>query len=292
MGKRQPWTCKHHTRSWDEKRVAIQPVQGRGHQQLQLSHVCDDWLLAETSGRPGHGAGTDAVRDKSQSQKKQRQCSLSPNPRRHHQLVPATSRLYQQVGDSRASFQVDERTRNRWVGSSWVISPPKPRAIAQFHRCYNYCWRFCVSSTRGRSTSMSDLFTSYWWGMLDEWFSGEDARVPCEPASRRGDVALLAAGRVLTRLTHVFLTASDGILLDDLLAYVTPSDAAALLQGLESEGEFAEDLARVIFDIFDKYQLWVRPTRANLREQLLSLTWVELIVKPCYYCLQTMRGVP
>ena len=45
-----------------------------------------------------------------------------------------------------------------------------------------------------------DLFTSYWRGMLAEWFSGEAARVPCVPASRigEGDAALLAAGRVLT----------------------------------------------------------------------------------------------
>ena len=109
-----------------------------------------------------------------------------------------------------------------------------------------------------------DLFTSYWRGMLAEWFSGKATRVPCVPASRigEGDAALLAAGRVLThgliltqslppQLSRVhFLTAYDGILLEDLLPYVTPSDAAALLQGLESEGEFAEDLARVIFLYF------------------------------------------
>ena len=102
-----------------------------------------------------------------------------------------------------------------------------------------------------------DLFTSYWRGILAEWFSGEAARVPCVPASRigEGDAVLLMAGRVLThglimtqsmprQLSRVFLltacrphvTLSDGILLDDLMSYVTPSDAAALQKGLASDG--------------------------------------------------------
>ena len=72
-------------------------------------HVCDGWLLAATSGRPGHGAGTDAVRDKSQSQKKQRQCSLSPDPRRHHQPVPATSEYMH-------GYVVVRKDRNRHGG--------------------------------------------------------------------------------------------------------------------------------------------------------------------------------
>lgn len=36
----------------------------------------------------------------------------------------------------------------------------------------------------------------------------------------------------------------------------------------------------------------VRPTTGNLHRQLLSLARMELVVKPCYYGLLMMRGLP
>ena len=103
-----------------------------------------------------------------------------------------------------------------------------------------------------------DLLATYWHHMLQQWFHGEQVKVPCVPASKVADAetVFLAAGRVLmhglllTRsmpceMSMAFLlsacqpytASSDDLLIAELLTYVSTSEAAALENGLSITGK-------------------------------------------------------